>query len=833
MAFVSHHDFDVIMPDWKRPLERVRSIDRKGEADSSQAVVLASPEGVGRIQGALVGTFGRVSKDDHVDVGRRLAAALVGVMALVAGMVGGAAPARAATTTVTTFDQLKQALASAQDGDTVVVAADIWVVEELKITPGVTLTLTSDTGAHTLLRGPLFTGNMLNHGAFLQYCGGTLTITNLVLDGGSKVFDFNTPASSLIYSAGCSNLALGPGARLQNNLTNGPTVSLGNGAFTMTGDAAVTDNGSYGGSPAIRQSKGDVLITDQAVIADNLGGGISTYGSTMIVSGQARITGNSASSGGGIWADLVKLTITDDAVVSGNTASQGGGIWLHGYVDFEGYPFREHPSVLLVDGNARIEGNKTWGMGQSWYDPLGSGGGMLLSAYVQATITGNARVQDNYAADAGGGIALVAYPGGQNNGTLVVAGSARIDDNAALRGGGIYSSFLGSVTIKDGATVSGNSAAAVAGGIGFGQGGILRVGDDAKVTGNSTLGGYFNLYGDWQPYDMNDPFTGKPLPAAGGIYMGPVVDPVDVSPQIEDAQVGLPRSYTVLIDGNAVVSGNTAYMDGGGLGLAYGLTSPVLLQGNATVSDNSAPDGDGGGVHVATRPDDDPEAAPDMSQYDVLKVSQGVTFSGNGASSAHMLARADWARYEGNVQAASFTTPFTFGYNNLDIGYTNGVRARIVSYDAGGVSGDMPASVPWGVGETIEVVYEPVPSVDGRVFAGWGTEAGATTPTYTPDGTTSFVMPDADVTLYAVWRDVPVAPSNEPSVTPPPPPVVNPPAPPVVQQVQPAQPPTVIWQAGGSLAPSPLPGLLAVVIGLLAAAGVAAYILRYRAIAAL
>jgi len=55
-------------------------------------------------------------------------------------------------------------------------------------------------------------------------------------------------------------------------------------------------------------------------------------------------------------------------------------------------------------------------------------------------------------------------------------------------------------------------------------------------------------------------------------------------------------------------------------------------------------------------------------------------------------------------------------------------------------------------GDNVTVLFDPLPIKAGCVFAGWATSATAANATYTQDGTTTFAMGSADVTLYAVWK---------------------------------------------------------------------------------
>lgn len=54
--------------------------------------------------------------------------------------------------------------------------------------------------------------------------------------------------------------------------------------------------------------------------------------------------------------------------------------------------------------------------------------------------------------------------------------------------------------------------------------------------------------------------------------------------------------------------------------------------------------------------------------------------------------------------------------------------------------------------ETVTVKFVPIASRVGYTLLGWDISSSATSPTYADGGTETFIMPDDDVTLYAVWR---------------------------------------------------------------------------------
>ena len=85
------------------------------------------------------------------------------------------------------------------------------------------------------------------------------------------------------------------------------------------------------------------------------------------------------------------------------------------------------------------------------------------------------------------------------------------------------------------------------------------------------------------------------------------------------------------------------------------------------------------------------------------------------------------------------------------LGKDDSIVKKTLTYNANGGTGDVPGTSTRRSGKTVEVDLSTVPTREGYGFVGWATSSTATTAEYTADGTTSFIMPEEDVTLYAVW----------------------------------------------------------------------------------
>ena len=82
-----------------------------------------------------------------------------------------------------------------------------------------------------------------------------------------------------------------------------------------------------------------------------------------------------------------------------------------------------------------------------------------------------------------------------------------------------------------------------------------------------------------------------------------------------------------------------------------------------------------------------------------------------------------------------------------------------VSYNSNGGSQNLPTDAnTYSSGNTVNVLFNYVPSRAGYTFLGWSTSSSATTPEYTANGNTTFTIGSSDVTLYAVWQEDAIEP---------------------------------------------------------------------------
>lgn len=336
----------------------------------------------------------------------------------------------------------------------------------------------------------------------------------------------------------------GKGSNNNNVIVNRGTLMLENGAST---EGSVT-----GGTCGIR-TYGTFIMNGGKISgnhADKYGGGIYIYGGTVTITG-GEISNNQAGLyGGGIYhSSSDMLEISGGKIVNNETTTYyGGGI----------YASRAEGTIRMTGGE--ISGNKAGGRGGGVWtrgklemsgDALissntaanGSGGGVYVGGDGSLTmrgglISGNRADTDSTGKNGNGG--------GISNGGFCTIDHCLITGHTTKSAGGICN-LGGTLTLKNGSTVSDNHASTSnGGGIRNAEGGTLTL-TDVTVSGNSAKN-----YG-------------------GGIDSDSTSNTVTLT--------------------NSTVSGNSAG-HGGGI-----RNSGTLTMTDSTITENKADSGYGGGVY--------------------------------------------------------------------------------------------------------------------------------------------------------------------------------------------------------------------------------------------
>ncbi len=419
--------------------------------------------------------------------GRRAAGAALtagsAALAMSAGVLGASAPSAGAATTLTVTDPgnagagtLRDALANASDGDTIVFApgvTSITITAKLLIDDSVTI----DGASAVTIHGPAAEGIF-----YLNVPGtGDVTISGLTLTGGHATAgggavhngnnDHLTVASSIITG----NTSLGEGGGLYSGGSKNTANTLTVTSSQITGNTARGGGGIYTGHSAF------VTITDSSVSGNTTthrgGGGLYSYdvqGATTITNSHFDNndgSGSLRSGGGGLYFDepVGPVNISGTTITGNTTDNSGGGLYF------------DEPHGAVSISNSVISGNTAGG----------NGGGLYLDFFYSGFNIDHTTIAGN-TAEAGGGI--FSQEGGY--GSLTVLDST-ISGNSATDGwgGGLYDAGTDSPTKIQNSTISGNTASGEGGAAWFGGYYGLEL-TQATITGNTatTVGG-IALYG--------------------------------------------------------------------------------------------------------------------------------------------------------------------------------------------------------------------------------------------------------------------------------------------------------------------------------------------------
>ena len=260
-----------------------------------------------------------------------------------------------ATTEVSTFEALKQAVSD--KATDIVVTQDIELTETLSVSGTVTIRSQEDS-VFTLKRSASFTPTSDNtdYRFKLDY-GADLTFRNIILDGNKEAGQAKNGFFRVNNTK--AKLTLGQGATIQNcsAINGGSAISLVRGSVVMEEGSAIKDctNTSNGGGIYIYRKpdwsrdedtasftmKGATIsgCSSTGTSADySQGGAIYAYGRVNLDIKNSTITGNSANSNGGaIYAQShdsysgdVTLNLSGTTITGNTSQKLGGGVYFNG-----------------------------------------------------------------------------------------------------------------------------------------------------------------------------------------------------------------------------------------------------------------------------------------------------------------------------------------------------------------------------------------------------------------------------------------------------------------------------------------------------------------------
>eukprot|EP00958_Prasinococcus_capsulatus_P002152 scaffold197_cov220-Prasinococcus_capsulatus_cf.AAC.4 len=460
---------------------------------------------------------------------------------------------------------------------TIWLVADIDVEQRLPLQRN--LTVASQPGAPCATQGVCrlspAEGVPLADDAGLFEVGGDVAV-HLEFDS-VEIANFNCQSGCIVY-AYVPLLALSFDGytlvRDNSAMANGAVVAVaGDGSVSLAagGNATITSNMAHGrGGVAFVDGAGpvNIAVVGDAILDNNYasgnGGVVSreqncqfcgtTGGLSLEVKENGAIKGNRAEGGGGVifsgcFAD-VSLVLADYAVIAGNYANSGGVVNACAWGAVS----------LQLDGNAAIMSNWAWG-----------GGVVVTSSYPWAPLDfslvtrDNAKVAYNHAhADGGVVNAVVADV------ALVLEGNSTVANNYAEGNGGVVwgSSSGVSLSLDGNATITDNHAS---------DGGVVALFGDCAYWVSS-----LSLVMNGTAAVINNQAQSR-----GGVA-SLVNNPGVVGLNKPWSQIGCYDFIGLVVDGNATIANNVAFVDGG---VVYGwgdIDVNLALKGHAEMKNNSA-----------------------------------------------------------------------------------------------------------------------------------------------------------------------------------------------------------------------------------------------------
>ena len=469
------------------------------------------------------------------------------------------------------------------------------------------------SGGTLIIDGNCNSSSSSHGGGILVDSGGSLMLRN-----GVEIRNNNASQGGGILISNGGNFNMTGGVINHNTSSAGAGVFVQNSSFTMTGGLIDSNTGSDGGIGGGVYSTGSTLnISGTAKISNNTtghGAGVSINDGTFTMNGGI-ISGDSTNNdskgnGGGVSINNEGLFVLKSGVIDENTGKIGGGISVIGTGEFkmEGGTISRNTSEdgagVYTETNFTMSGgtiNNNNGSGvlvQSGHfimengtikeNTASVGGGVNVISGGIFDMKGGT-IQENVAGWEGGGVRI----SGANTEFNMLSSVAVVNNNRSRDGGGVFVGN-GSSYVLEAGTVSGNMAS----GANTNGGGGVLIGVGSSFTMN---GG--NINGN------KAPTTGTALNERGN---GGGV------------RVGINAEFTM---SRGTISGNEAGENGGGVHVAggtfdmYGGTIGGSSQADGNISRNGA------GVYASS--------SDSFTMYNGMISSNGTesnTISGGGVA---------------------------------------------------------------------------------------------------------------------------------------------------------------------------------------------------------
>ncbi len=153
-----------------------------------------------------------------------------------------------------------------------------------------------------------------------------VTLTNLKITGGS------VQRGGGIWNASGTLILNGSTVRGNEAAIFGGGIVNDRGTVVLNGASSVTGNETDGFGGGIVNDRGTVVLNGSSTIrlnsATDYGGGIFNFGGTVVMNGSSTVGQNASDLGGGIFNDDGSaITMNGSAAIRGNSAGEGGGVY--------------------------------------------------------------------------------------------------------------------------------------------------------------------------------------------------------------------------------------------------------------------------------------------------------------------------------------------------------------------------------------------------------------------------------------------------------------------------------------------------------------------------
>jgi predicted outer membrane repeat protein len=346
----------------------------------------------------------------------------------------------------------------------------------------------------------------------------TLTLNNITISNGY----INGDDGGAIRSGGTLNIN---NSKFLNNMADGGSggAIVSYGPLTIVNSEFAYNKAENGGALYPRFSNAITTIQSSTFhhnLATNLvngwGGAILLWDGAPVTVNSTTFNLNQANLGGAAYVFLnSSLTLSNNSAMTGNSATHGGGIYNSGatilsQVSMSGNEAAGSGGAIFSNAtvtvtNSTLSGNNSLG--------AGFGGGAMYIAYGITTLS-NSTMSGNIANGSGGGIF--------NFAAATLTNVTFNANEAAFYGGGIRN---GDTVTLTNVTVSGNKSGPLGGGIYNYNGKVWAT--NSTFSGNSATGRGGGLMNeDSSAYLSNVTFSGNSAPDGGGIYSKSSIDTV-------------------------------------------------------------------------------------------------------------------------------------------------------------------------------------------------------------------------------------------------------------------------------------------------------------------